>query len=52
METQQIASLHIHVDRAIRRVKEYDILADVMPASLAVSANQVWTVRCLLTKIP
>ena len=49
VETQQIASLRIHVERAIRRVKEYDILAGVMPASLAGSANQVWTVCCLLT---
>lgn len=49
VETQQIASLRIHVERAIRRVKEYDILAGVMPESLAGSANQVWTVCCLLT---
>ena len=48
VETQQIASLHIHVERAIHHVKEYDILAGV-PASLAGSANQIWTVYCLLT---
>ena len=51
VETQQIASLRIHVERAIRRVKEYDILAGVMPASLAGSANQIWTVCCLLTNL-
>lgn len=49
VDTQQIASLRIHVERAIRRVKEYNILANVMPASLAGSANQIWTVCCLLT---
>ena len=49
VDTQQIASLRIHVERAIRRVKEYDILANVMPATLASSANQIWTVCCLLT---
>ena len=49
VDTQQIASLRIHVERAIRRVKEYDILANVIPASLASSANQIWTVCCLLT---
>ena len=48
VDTQQIASLCIHVERAICRVKEYDILANVMPASLAGSANQIWTVCCLL----
>ena len=49
VETQQIASLRIHIERAIRRVKEYDILSSVMHASVAASANQIWTVCCLLT---
>ena len=49
VETQQIASLCIHIERAIRRVKEFDILSGVMPASVAASANQIWTVCCLLT---
>ena len=49
VETQQIASLRIHVERAIRRVKEFDILAGILPASLSSSANQIWTVCCLLT---
>jgi len=51
VETQQIASLRIHVERAIRRVKEFDILAGVMPATLAGSANQIWTICCLLTNL-
>ena len=49
VETQQIASLRIHIERAIRRVKEFDMLSGVMPASVAASANQIWTVCCLLT---
>ena len=40
VDTQQIASIRIHVERAIRRVKDYDILANVMPASLAGSATR------------
>ena len=48
VETQQIASLRIHVERAIRHVKEFDILAGVMPATLAGSANQIWTICCFL----
>ena len=35
VDTQQIASFRIHVERAICRMKKYDILANVMPASLA-----------------
>ena len=51
VEMQQIASLQIHVESAIHRVKEYDILAGVMPASLAGLANRIWTVCCLLTNL-
>ena len=51
VDTQQIASLRIHVERAIRRVKQYGILANMMPASLASSANQIWTVCCILNLI-
>jgi len=47
VDTQQIASLCIHIKRAIRQVKDYDILANVMPASLAGFTNQIWTVCCL-----
>ena len=49
VETQQIASLRIHIERAIRRVKEFDILNGVIPASLSGSVNQIWTVCALLT---
>ena len=37
---QQIALLRIHIEIAIGRVKKFDILCDMMPASVAVSANQ------------
>ena len=49
VETQQIASLRIHIERAIRRVKEFDILSSIIPATLAGSANQIWTVCAILT---
>jgi len=44
VETQQIASLRIYIERAIRRVKEFDILSGVMAASVASSVSQIWTV--------
>ena len=41
------------LERAIRRVKEFDILSGrcIIPATLAGSANQIWTVCALLTKL-
>ena len=48
---QQIALLCIHIERAIRCVKEFDMLSGVMSASVATSANQIWTVCCLLTNV-
>ena len=40
VETQQITSLHIHIEQVIRHVKEFDILSGVMPTSVAASARQ------------
>lgn len=48
-ETQEIARLRIHVERAIRRIKEYHIFDSVLPVAIAGSALQLWTVCCLLT---
>ncbi|XP_052224934.1 uncharacterized protein LOC127840563 [Dreissena polymorpha] len=48
-ETQEIARVRIHVERAIRRIKEYHIFDAPLPTALAGSALQIWTVRCLLT---
>ena len=48
---RKIAYLRIHIERTIRRVKEFDIVTGVMPASPAGSANQIWTVCALLTNL-
>ncbi|XP_041966785.1 uncharacterized protein LOC125303093 [Alosa alosa] len=48
-KTQAIARLRIHVERAIRRIKEYHILDKVLPMTLVGSVNQLWSVCALLT---
>ena len=48
-ETQNIAHVRIHVERAIHRIKEYHLFDKVMPLNMAGTINQLWTVACLLT---
>ena len=47
-ESQTIASVRIHVERAIQRVKKFRILRNVIPLTLHGSVNQIWTICCLL----
>ena len=47
-ESQAIASVRIHVERAIQRIKRYRILRNEMPLTLHGSVNQIWTVCCML----
>lgn len=48
-QTQIIAKLRIHVERHIRRVKEYHLFDSVIPLSMVGTINQLWTVANLLT---
>ena len=48
-KTQAIARLRIHVECAIRRIKEYHILDKVLPMTLVGSINQLWAVYAFLT---
>lgn len=50
-QTHEIARLRIHVERAIRRIKEYHIFdgVHVIPLNLASAINQIWTVCAILT---
>ena len=47
-ESQTIASVRIHVERAIQRVKKFRIIRNEIPLTLHGSVNQIWTVCCLL----
>ena len=49
--TQEIASERIHVERAINKVKNFQIFNQVIPLSLAGSLNQMWTVCAMLTNM-
>jgi len=50
-DTQAIAWVCVHVERAIRRLKCYHIFDRVGPLTFVGSFNQMWTVRCLLTNV-
>ena len=47
--TRKIASLRIHVERAIGRVKNYRILSNVVPLTLIKSIDDIWGVCCSLS---
>ena len=48
-ETQTIAKLRIHIERHIRRVKEFQFFDGVVPLSMIGSIIQLWTVANMLT---
>ena len=48
-QTQIIAKLRIHIERHIRRVKEYHLFDGVIPLSMTGTINQLWTVVNMLT---
>ena len=49
--SQTIASVRIHVERAIRGIKTYCISLNEIPLALHGSINQICTVICLLTNL-
>lgn len=48
-DNDSITASRVHVERAIRRVKENRILQGIIPLTMVGSINQIWTVCCLLT---
>ena len=48
-KTRKIASVRVHVERAIARVKAYRILHQVVPLTLAENLEHIWSVCSYLT---
>jgi hypothetical protein len=48
-KTRKIASVRVHVERAMARIKNYRILHQVIPLSLADSLEQIWGICSYLT---
>ena len=49
--SQTIASVCIHVERAIQRIKTYSVIRNKIPLTLRRSIKQIWTVFFLLTNL-
>ena len=49
--TQEIVSERIHVEWAIKKVKNFEIFNQFIPLSLAGSLNQMWIVCAVLTNM-
>ena len=50
-ETRDVASVRIHVERAIERVKNFNILTQIIPNSMAEDLNKIWKVCALLSNL-
>ncbi|CAN7951069.1 unnamed protein product [Ixodes pacificus] len=48
-ETESIASLRIHVERRIQRIKSFHIFDRAIPLSLGPVVNEIWTICTILT---
>ena len=48
-ETRHMASVRIHMERVIERIKNYHILQGVIPVSIHVQLDQIWFICCMFT---
>ena len=51
VETQEIASLRIHIERAINKIKNFHIWDKVIPLHQIALVNQMWAVRAFCCNI-
>ena len=47
VETQSIASLHIHVERGINKIKNFHIWDSIVPFTMFGVVNQMWSVYAM-----
>jgi hypothetical protein len=47
--TRKIASVRVHVERAIARIKNYRILHQVIPITIANDLDKIWAICTYLT---
>ena len=52
VNTCKIASLRIHVERAIGHIKQYHILTSIIPLSITPYVDSIWFICCALTLSP
>ena len=52
VNTRRIASVRIHVERAINRVKTFRILSQVVPLSMHRDLSRIWFICCHLSNFP
>ena len=48
VETQSIASLRIHVERGINKIKNFEIRDSIVPFKMFGVVNQMWSVCAML----
>ena len=51
VKTQSIASLRVHVERAINKIKNFHIWDGIVPLNLFGVVNQMWTVCAVLCNL-
>lgn len=51
VKTQSIASLRVHVERAINKIKNFRIWEGIVPLNLFGVVNQMWTVCAVLCNL-
>ena len=49
LKRKEIHNVRVHVERAIRRVKEFHYFDRVIPLTMAGSITQTWIVACMIT---
>ena len=49
IKTRKIASVRIHVERVIRRIKTFRILQSTLPLSMAAEFKKIWVICSYLT---